>query len=139
MWETWVRSLGWEDPLGKGKATHSSILAWRIPWRPQFNCWIGKIPWRRVRLPSPVFLDFPDGSAGKESICNAGDLGSIPGLGRSPGEGNRDPLQYSGLEKSMDSPWGRKESDRTERLSLSLLHQTVNKGSTVKLLDIKNC
>ena len=32
MWETWVRSLGWEDPLEKGKVTHSSILAWRIPW-----------------------------------------------------------------------------------------------------------
>ena len=32
MWETWVRSLGWEDPLKKGLATHSSILAWRIPW-----------------------------------------------------------------------------------------------------------
>ena len=32
MWETWVRSLGWEDPLEKGKATHSSILSWRIPW-----------------------------------------------------------------------------------------------------------
>ena len=32
MWETWVRSLGWEDPLEKGKATHSSILVWRIPW-----------------------------------------------------------------------------------------------------------
>ena len=32
MWEAWVRSLGWEDPLEKGKATHSSILAWRIPW-----------------------------------------------------------------------------------------------------------
>ena len=32
MWETWVRSLGWEDPLEKGKATHSGILAWRIPW-----------------------------------------------------------------------------------------------------------
>ena len=32
MWETWVRSLGWEDPLEKGTATHSSILAWRIPW-----------------------------------------------------------------------------------------------------------
>ena len=31
-WETWVQSLGWEDPLGKGMATHSSILAWRIPW-----------------------------------------------------------------------------------------------------------
>ena len=32
MWETWVRSLGWEDPLEKGRATHSSILAWRVPW-----------------------------------------------------------------------------------------------------------
>ena len=42
------------------------------------------------------------GSAGKESTCNAGDLGSIPGLGRSPGEGKGDPLQYSGLENSMD-------------------------------------
>ena len=39
---------------------------------------------------------------GKESICNAGDLGLIPGLGRSPGEGNGCPLQYSGLENSMD-------------------------------------
>ena len=70
--------------------------------RPQFHSWVGKICWRKDRLPTPVFLDFPDGSAGKESICNAGDLGLIPGLGRSPGEGNSDPLQYSGLEKSMD-------------------------------------
>ena len=46
---------------------------------------------------------FPGGSAGKESNCNAGDLGSIPGLGRSPGEGNGYPLQYSGLENSIDS------------------------------------
>ena len=45
---------------------------------------------------------FPCGSAGKESACNAGDLGSIPGLGRSPGEGKGSPLQYSGLENSMD-------------------------------------
>ena len=45
---------------------------------------------------------FPCGSAGKESTCNAGDLGSIPGLGRSPGEGNGYPLQYSGLENSTD-------------------------------------
>ena len=44
----------------------------------------------------------PCGSAGKESACNEGDLGSIPGLGRSPGEGNSYPLQYSGLENSMD-------------------------------------
>ena len=45
---------------------------------------------------------FPCGSAGKESVCNAGDLGSIPGLGRSSGEGKGYPLQYSGLENSMD-------------------------------------
>ena len=45
---------------------------------------------------------FPGGSAGKESACNVGDLGSIPGLGRSPGEGKGYPLQYSGLENSMD-------------------------------------
>ena len=45
---------------------------------------------------------FPDGSAGKESACSVGDLGSIPGLGRSPGEGKGYPLQYSGLENFMD-------------------------------------
>ena len=70
--------------------------------RPQFDSWVGKIPWRRDRLPTAVFLGFPCGSAGKESTCNAGDLGSISGLGRSPGEGNGYPLQYSGLENSVD-------------------------------------
>ena len=50
-----------------------------------------------------LLLGFPGSSAGKESTCNAGDLGSIPGLGRSPGEGKGYPLQYSGLENSMDS------------------------------------
>ena len=55
------------------------------------------------RLPTPEFLGFPRGSAGKESACNAGDLGSIPGLGRYPGEGIGYPLQYSGLENSMNS------------------------------------
>ena len=49
---------------------------------------------------------FPGGSAGKESACNAGDLGSIPGLGRSPGEGKGYPLQYPGLENSMDTVHG---------------------------------
>ena len=47
-------------------------------------------------------MGFPDGSAGKESACNVGDLGSVPGLRRSPGEGKGYPLQYSGLESSMD-------------------------------------
>ena len=66
------------------------------------DSWVGKILWRRDRLPTPAFLGFPGGSAGKESACNAGDLGSIPGWGRSPGEGIGYPLQYSGLENSMD-------------------------------------
>ena len=47
-------------------------------------------------------LHFPGGSAGKESTCNAGNLGLIPGSGRSPGEGKGYPYQYSGLENSMD-------------------------------------
>ena len=49
-----------------------------------------------------VFLGFPGGLDSKESACNVGDLGSMPGVGRSPGEGNSYPLQYSGLENSMD-------------------------------------
>ena len=71
------------------------------------------------RLSTPVLLDFPCGSAGKESACNVGDLGLIPGLGSSPGAGNGYPLQYSCLENSMDYiyPWDRKELDTTEELS----------------------
>ena len=49
-----------------------------------------------------MFLGFPCDSAGKDSTCNVGDLDSIPGLGRSPGEGKSYPLQYPGLENSMD-------------------------------------
>ena len=61
---------------------------------------------------------FPDGSVGKESTCNAGDPGSVPWLGRSPGEGKGYPLQNSGLQNST-SPWGCKESDTTECFPLS--------------------
>ena len=67
---------------------------------------VGKICWRRDRLPTPVFLGFTGGSAGKESACNVGDLSLIPGLGRSPGEGKAYPPQYSGLENSMDYSMG---------------------------------
>ena len=63
---------------------------------------VTKFPWRRDRLPIPVFLGFCGGSDGKESACNAGDLGSIPRLGRSPGVGHGNPLQYSCLGKPMD-------------------------------------
>ena len=64
--------------------------------------------------------DFPGGSVGKASVYNAGDLGSIPGLGRFPGEGKGNPLQYFCLENPMDGgawcPWDCKESDTTEQL-----------------------
>ena len=74
--------------------------------RPRFESWVGKICWRRDRLPTPVFLGFRGkesaGSAGSKSACNGGDLGSIPGLRRSPGEEKDYLLQYSGLENSRD-------------------------------------
>ena len=82
---------------------------------------VRKIPWKRDRLPTPVFLGFLGGSAGKESACNAGDLGSIPELGGSPGEGIPTPVFWSGEFHGMYSPWGHKESDKSEWLSLSLL------------------
>ena len=72
MQATPVQSLGQEDPLEKGMATHSYILG------------------------------FPCGSAGKESACNVGDLGSTPGLGRSSGERKGYPLQYACLENPME-------------------------------------
>ena len=96
---------------------------------------IGEIPIEKRKIILPIFwkviniLAFPGGSDGKASAYNVGDLGSIPGSGRSPGEGNHNPLQYSCLENPMDretwlgySPWGRKESDTTERLHSSLTH-----------------
>ena len=89
MWETWVGSLGWEDLLEKGKATHSSIMAWRIPWTVQ------SMGSQRVRHDSVPFTSLhftPWRFSGKESACNAGDLGSIPGLGRSPGDRNGNPI-----------------------------------------------
>ena len=59
---------------------------------------LGRFHYRRDRVPTPVLLGFPGGSDGKESACNVEDLGSIPGLGRSPGGGHGNPPQYSCLE-----------------------------------------
>ena len=63
---------------------------------------IGYSPWGHKESDTAERLHFPDSSDGKESACNVGELGSIPGLGRSPGEGNGNLLQYSCLENPMD-------------------------------------
>ena len=92
--------------------------------RPQLDSWVRMIPWKRARLPTPVFLGFPGGSDSKESACDAGDLCLIPGLGRSLGGGHSNPFQYSCLKNPQGqrslvgySPWGQKFSDMTEWLS----------------------
>ena len=71
--ETWVQSLDWADPLGKGKATNSSILAWRIPWTVVH----GVTESRTVLSDFHLHFHFPGGSDGKESACSAGDPGSM--------------------------------------------------------------
>ena len=77
----------------------------------------------KIKEPTKDRKGFPGGSEVKASSCNAGDLGSIPGLGRSPGEGNGNPLQYSCLENPMDGGawWATvhavAESDTTEHLT----------------------
>ena len=79
------------------------------------SSWVGKIRWRRDRLATPAFLGFPCGSSGKESTHNAGDLGLIPGLGKSLGKGEGYLLQYSDLENSVHSiVHGVAKSDTTE-------------------------
>ena len=92
MRENLVGYLGWEDHPGEG-----------------------------IGYPLQYLLGFPGGSDSKESACNAGDLGSTPGLGRSPGGEHGHPLQYSCLENPHEqrnlvgcSPPGHKESDTTE-------------------------
>ena len=84
-------------------ATHSSILAWKIPWTEEPGG-LQSMGSQRVghNGVNNNKMGFSGGSDGKESTCNVGDLGSIPGLGRSPGEGSNYPLQYSCLENSTD-------------------------------------
>ena len=97
-----------------------------------------------------VAWGFPSDSAGKESTCNAGDLGLIPGLGRSPWKGKGYPFQYFGLEYSRDCmtvydhvwPWGHKEPDTTERISLllgaSLVAHSVKSLSEMRETQIQS-
>ena len=108
MQETWVQSLGQEDPLEKGMATHSSILAWIIPWTLEPGG-LQSMGSQRIRhdlatIQQAVFkyLSCIIGSEGKVFACNAGDPSLIPGSGRSLEEGNSYPLQYSCLGNPMD-------------------------------------
>ena len=109
-----------QDVLWPPTQWHPSNLASEINWRD--------------RLPIPVFLGFPCGSAGKESACNAGDLDSVPGLGRSPGEGKGYQVFWRGEFHGLSRPWDCKESDTPEWLSLSLhfLHDLAFEESQVK-------
>ena len=88
--------------------------------RPQFSSWVRKSPWRRDRLPTPVFLGFPDGSDGKESACNAGDLGLKNLLEKGTSTHSSILVWRSHMERSLAgySPWDCKKSDMTEQLSL---------------------
>ena len=100
--------LGWEDPLEKGKGTHSSILAWRIPrtismGSQRVGCDQATFTFRPIlKFRIRKGRGFPGGSNSKESACSARDPSSVPGSGRSPGEGDGNLLQYSCLENSMD-------------------------------------
>ena len=96
MPETQVQSLGQKDPLEEEMATHFSILAWEIPWTEETG---------GLQSMGGKELDMTKHSGGshsKASVYNAGDLGSIPGSGRSAGEGNSNPFQYYCLENPMD-------------------------------------
>ena len=90
--------------------------------RPQFDSRVGKICWRRDRIPTSVFLGLLVIQLVKKSACNEGDLGSIPGLGRFSWRRERlpTPVFWPGEFHGLYSPWGHKESDTTEQLSLSL-------------------
>ena len=103
------------------------------PWGFGFLNTLPLTTWSSQNFSKPLSINvgFPGGSDGKESACSAGDPGLIPESGRSPGEGNGNPLQYSCLENPMDreawwvySPWGHQVSDTTEWLTLSLFQIT---------------
>ena len=80
-----------------------------------------------IRLPTPEFLAFPGGSAGKESTCNAGDLGFDPWVGKIPWRRERllTPVFWPGEFHGLHSPWGRIELDMMEQLSLSISFQQL--------------
>ena len=124
----WTEECDKLQSMGMRRIERASLVAQPIKnhlqfRRPRSNSHVRKFPWRRDRLPTPVFLGSPGGLDGKESTFSVGVLGSNPGLERSPGGKHGNPLQYSGLEnlhrqRSLAgySPWRHKELDMTRQL-----------------------
>ena len=110
MQEMPIWSLGGEDPLEEDMATHTSILAWKISWTEEpadHGLWDRKESDMTGQLSTVPNKGFPSGSVVKNLPANAGDPGSIPESGISPGEQNGNPLQSSCLENTMDrGAWG---------------------------------
>ena len=107
-WETWVQSLGWEDPLEEGMATHSSILAWRIQWieepgrlQSMGPKWVGH-NWVTKHNKHNKCSELSTWLSDRESSSQMGNTGSIPGWGRLSEEANGNPLQHSCLRNPMD-------------------------------------
>ena len=105
LWHTefllWVTET--ENPMCKQRTTLAFTLYLGVNSHQQrLNSLETSKTLQLILFGNNFLLCFPCGSAGKESACNVGDLGSIPGLGRSPGEGKGYPIQYSGLENSVD-------------------------------------
>ena len=102
--------------LIQGSSLHSPLGSAHMSWPCHFLLVTATLQGSEQtgRNGPPTSLGFPGGSAGKESTCNLGDLGSIPGLGRSPGEGKGFPLQYSGLENPVDCIVHRVAKSRTQ-------------------------
>ena len=122
MPETRVQSLGRRDPLEYEMVTHSSIFAWRIPWIEEPS---GLQSMGSQRVSHDWAPEQQQIHCTEKLNSHHGVLGSIPGLGRSLGEGNGNPLQYFCLEnphgeKSLVgySPWGCKETDMSEQLTM---------------------
>ena len=124
MQEMQFQYLGWEDPLEKKMTTYFSILAWEIPPTGKsgvLQSWGSKESSTTEHLNNSIAINgLPWWPMVKNLLANAGDSGSIPGLGRYSGGGNENPLQYSCLENSMDRGAWRatvheaKESDMTK-------------------------
>ena len=119
LFKPWVRRSPGEGIGYPLQCSWVSLVAQTVMNPPaMWETWVGKIPWRRDRLLTPVFLGFPSGSYGTESTCNVGNLDSILRLGRSPG-GHNNPFQYSCLDRGALRAivHGVIESDMTECLS----------------------